>query len=86
MIFGLAAAIGASTGYAAGVATARGFGDLALPRLADSPDITVELVASDEAPGGVGDLGVPAVAPAIANAIRAATGLRWRTLPLRPEA
>jgi len=53
-----------------------------LPRLADTPDITVELIRSDEAPGGVAELAVPPVAPAIANAVRAATGYRIRTLPL----
>lgn len=82
LIMGLATATGASTGYARNIADARGYGDLHLPRLADTPDITVELVASGEAPGGVGELGVPAVAPAIANALRSATGQRFRTLPL----
>lgn len=86
LIFGMAAALGAATGYDHGIATARGFGDLGLPTLADTPDIIVELIASDEAPGGVSELGVPAVAPAIANAVRSATGLRLRALPLRPEA
>jgi isoquinoline 1-oxidoreductase beta subunit len=83
LIFGLAHALGASTGFAGGSAQARGFGALAIPRLSDTPDLTVELIASDEAPGGVGELGVPAVAPAIANALFAATGFRARTLPLK---
>jgi isoquinoline 1-oxidoreductase beta subunit len=83
LLFGMATALGASTGFAGGVAEARGFADFALPRLADTPDITVEIIRSDEAPGGVGDLGVPAVAPAIANALHSATGKRIRRLPLR---
>jgi isoquinoline 1-oxidoreductase beta subunit len=83
LIFALAHALGASTGFAGGLAEARGIGVLGLPRLADAPDLTVELIASDEAPGGVSELGVPAVAPAIANAIFASTGFRARTLPLR---
>ncbi|RZM07063.1 MAG: xanthine dehydrogenase family protein molybdopterin-binding subunit [Sphingomonas sp.] len=85
LIFGLATALGAATGFTRNLADARGFGDLHLPRLADTPDITVELIRSDEAPGGVGELGVPAVAPAIANAIFSATGFRLRDLPLRPS-
>ena len=83
LIFGLAHALGASTGFADGLPQARGFGALALPRLADTPDLTVELIASDEAPGGVSELGVPAVAPAVANALFASNGYRSRTLPLR---
>ncbi|PTQ61555.1 isoquinoline 1-oxidoreductase beta subunit [Sphingomonas sp. PP-CE-3G-477] len=84
LIFGMAAALGASTGFTRGLAEARGFDTIGLPRLADTPDITVEVIRSDEAPGGVGELGVPAVAPAIANALYASTGFRIRNLPLRP--
>jgi isoquinoline 1-oxidoreductase beta subunit len=83
LIFGLAQALGASTGFMRGLADVRGLGRLGLPRLADTPDLTVELIASDEAPGGVSELGVPAVAPAIANALFASNGYRSRTLPLR---
>jgi len=82
LVFGLAQALGGATGFARGLATARGMGALALPRLADTPDITVELVRSEEEPGGVGEVAVPPVAPAIANALFAATGRRFRTLPL----
>ncbi len=83
LIFGLASATGASTAFAGGVPTVHGLGGMHLPRLADSPDILVEMIRSDAAPGGVSELGVPAVAPAVANAIRAATGVRLRDLPLR---
>ena len=86
LIFGMAQALGASTGVTRNLADARGFDTLHLPRLADAPDITVELIQSGEAPGGVAEIGVPAVAPAIANALRAATGYRIRTLPLRAGA
>jgi isoquinoline 1-oxidoreductase beta subunit len=82
LVFGLAQALGASTGFVGGLATARGFDTLWLPRLADTPDITVELIRSDEAPGGVSELAVPPVAPAIGNALFAATGTRLRSLPL----
>ncbi|MDB5696824.1 MAG: aldehyde oxidase [Sphingomonas bacterium] len=82
LIFGLAQATGAATGYARNIASVTNFGDLRLPRLADTPDITVELIGSDAPPGGVGDLAVPPVAPAIANALASATGRRFRTLPL----
>ena len=83
LVFGMAQALGCATGFAGGMATARGFADLALPVLADVPDITVELIPSEADPGGVSDLAVPPVAPAIANALQAAMGARIRTLPLR---
>lgn len=84
LIFGLAHALGGATGYANGLPDAPGFGALNLPRLADVPDLTVELIASDEAPGGASELGVPAVAPAVANALFASNGYRCRQLPLKP--
>lgn len=86
LIFGMAQALGASTGFTRNLADARGFASFDLPRLDDTPDIIVDVARSEEAPGGVGELGVPAVAPAIANALRSATGYRIRALPLRPGA
>ncbi len=86
LIFGMANALGAATGFTRGLADVRGFDTLRIPRLADTPDITVEVIRSDEAPGGVGELGVPAVAPAIANALQSATGYRIRDLPLNTRA
>ena len=47
-----------------------------LPTLRDAPEVSVELLESDEAPGGVTELGVPAAAPAIANAYFSLTGQR----------
>lgn len=82
LIFGLAATLGASTGFTDNFAAVTDLADLSLPRLADAPDITVEIVRSDADPGGVGELAVPVVAPAIANAIQASSGVRLRTLPL----
>ncbi|WP_152998818.1 molybdopterin cofactor-binding domain-containing protein, partial [Sphingopyxis sp. H115] len=82
LIFGLAAAVGATTDYAGGVATARKLGQLGLPRLSQTPQILVEFVDSDREPGGLGEIGVPVVAPAIANAMFAATGRRIRRIPL----
>ena len=84
LIFGMAAALGVTTGFTGNIAEARSFGDLNVPRLADTPQIMVELIASEAEPGGVSELAVPPVAPAIANALHAATGVRLRQLPLIP--
>lgn len=85
LLFGMGAAIGNAIHIKRGVAGPLRLRDLALPRLADMPEITVELVASNAPPGGAGELGVPAVAPAIANALFAGSGRRFRSLPLSPE-
>lgn len=81
LIFGMAQALGAGTGFSENVPTARNLGHLRLPRLADVPDITVELIRSEQAPGGVSEIAVPPVAPAIANALQAAAGFRLRHMP-----
>lgn len=82
LILGLSTALGSSSRIARAMPVARRLGGLKLPRLADAPDITVELVPSEEPFGGAAEIGVPAVAPAIANALRATTGTRIRRLPL----
>jgi len=82
LIFGLAAAVGATTDFEGGVATARKLGQLGLPLLSQTPQMLIEFVDSDREPGGLGEIGVPVVAPAIANAMFAATGRRIRRLPL----
>ena len=85
LIFGLSLAVGATTGYFDGLPTGQRLGDLALPRLADCPEIAVEFIASDAEPFDPGELGVTVAAPAIANALFSATGLRFRRLPLLSE-
>ena len=82
LIFGLAAAVGATTDYEGGVATARKLSQLGLPDLSQTPQILIEFIDSDRDPGGLGEIGVPVVAPAIANAMFAATGRRIRRIPL----
>jgi CO/xanthine dehydrogenase Mo-binding subunit len=53
-----------------------------LMRLSAAPAIEVHIVPSREAPTGVGEIGVPPVAPALANALAALTGERKRRLPI----
>jgi isoquinoline 1-oxidoreductase beta subunit len=46
------------------------------------PKVEVQIVPSNEPPGGIGEPGVPPIAPAVANALYAATRIRVRSLPL----
>lgn len=82
LIFGMSAATAAPVEVQHGIAGPLRLGALRLPRLAGCPEIDVELIASTAAPGGAGELAVPPVAPAIAGALFAATGMRFRQLPL----
>ena len=61
------------------------FHDYKMLRIPDMPQVDVHIVPSDEKSTGVGEPGVPSVAPAVCNAVFALTGKRIRRLPLRPE-
>lgn len=59
------------------------FDSFPLLRISEMPQVEVHMVPSTAAPTGIGEPGVPSVAPAVANAIAAATGKRLRRLPIR---
>ena len=61
------------------------FTDYLVARTDITPDTRVHIVESSAPPGGVGEPGVPPMAPAICNAIHAATGKRIRALPVDPD-
>ena len=49
----------------------------------DAPDVEVIIVPSERDPAGAGEMGIPTAAPALTNALFAATGKRIRALPIR---
>ena len=55
-----------------------------VPRMSDIPEIHARVLATDNAPSGMGEIGVPCVAPSIANAVFRLTGIRLRRLPMSP--
>jgi isoquinoline 1-oxidoreductase beta subunit len=85
IIFGLTAALKTEITLEKGRVQQRNFNDYPMLRMFESPAIEVYIVPSAEHPTGVGEPGVPPVAPAVANAIFAATGRRVRRLPIKPE-
>jgi CO/xanthine dehydrogenase Mo-binding subunit len=82
MVFGLSAALSGGVTFRDGAVVESNFHDQPILRINETPEITVELIDSDAAPGGAGEASVPAVAPALTGAIFAATGERIRRLPL----
>lgn len=86
IVFGLSAALYGEITLAGGRVQQSNFGHYRLLGMADCPAIEVEIVQSGwENLGGVGEPGTPPVAPAVANAMLAATGKPVRRLPVRPE-
>jgi isoquinoline 1-oxidoreductase beta subunit len=83
IVYGLTAALKGAITIKGGTIQQRNFDDYPLLRLDECPAIDVHIVKSEEAPGGVGEPGVPPVAPAIANAMLALTGQAIRSLPIR---
>jgi len=82
--FGLSAALYGSITLKNGRVEQSNFHDYPLVRLPDMPKVEVHIIDSREPPGGVGEPGVPPLAPAVANALYAASGARVRSLPLTP--
>ena len=82
IVFGLSAALWGGITLDAGRVRERNFNTYRLLRANEMPEIEVVLVPSDVTPGGIGELAVGPVAPAICNALYAATGRRVRSLPL----
>jgi isoquinoline 1-oxidoreductase beta subunit len=82
IVFGLTAALHGRIDIEHGAVRQSNFPDYPMLRLADCPAIETHIVPSTRAPCGVGEPGVPPIAPALANALFALTGTRLRSLPL----
>lgn len=85
IIFGLTAALYGEITLKNGRVQQRNFYDYKMLRMNETPKIETHIVPSTEKHGGVGEPGTPPIAPALVNAIFAATGKRIRSLPIRPD-
>lgn len=86
IMFGLTAALYGELDLENGAIKQGNFNDYPMLRMNAAPQVDVVIIDSKEHPTGVGEPGLPPIAPAVANAVYAATGQRLRSLPLKLEA
>jgi CO/xanthine dehydrogenase Mo-binding subunit len=82
IVYGLTAALYGEIDVERGRVVQSNFNNYPMLQLGQMPEVDVVLVRSDAAPGGVGEAALPAIAPAVCNAMFAATGKRIRRLPI----
>jgi isoquinoline 1-oxidoreductase subunit beta len=85
IVFGLTAALYGEITFAGGATQQSNFNNYSMLRIGEMPRVEVNIVPSHETPGGCGEPPVPSIAPAVANAIFAATGKRLRRLPFQTQ-
>jgi isoquinoline 1-oxidoreductase subunit beta len=85
IVYGLSAALWGDITVSAGQVRETNFHTYRVLRFDELPDLDVHLIPSEAAPGGIGEAAVPPVAPAICNAVFAATGKRLRRLPIASQ-
>ena len=85
VVFGLTSALYDEITIEGGQVQQTNFDNYPVLRITDMPKVEVYIVSSHEAPGGIGEPGVPSTAPAVANAVFAATGKRLRRLPFQTQ-
>ena len=85
IVYGLTSTLKGLITIEKGAVAQSNFHEFELLRIDEMPEVEVYIVKSAEPPGGAGEPGLPPVAPAVTNAIFAATGKRIRSLPIRPK-
>ena len=81
-IFALSATLSSKVTFADGLVEQGNFDDFQIMRMSEAPAIEVHIVPSEDAMGGIGEVGVPGIAPATCSALFEATGRRIRRLPI----
>ena len=85
VVYGLSSALTEELTIKDGAVRQQNFHEYRVLRMSDMPEIHTRIIATDNPPTGMGEVGVPSVAPAIANAVFKLTGKRLRQLPMSPE-
>ena len=85
IVYGLSAALYGRITLKDGKVEQGNFNDYPVLRMSEMPKVEVHILPSREKPGGIGEPGTPPIAPAVVNAIYAATGKRLRSLPIDPS-
>ena len=85
IVYGLSATLNGEITIEKGGVAQSNFHEFEVLRINEMPQVEVHIVESKEPPGGVGEPGLPPIAPSVANAVFAATGKRIRKLPIKPE-
>ena len=84
VVMGMSLALSTEISFRDGAVVNSNFHDYPVMRIADMPNVRVHITESDESPTGLGEPGVAPFAPALSNAIFAASGKRYRDLPIKP--
>ncbi len=85
IVYGLSGALSEELSMKDGTIQQSNFNDYHVLRMSDMPQLYIRVVASNNPPTGMGEVGIPTVAPAIGNAVAALTGKRLRHLPMSPD-
>ncbi|MBI5118196.1 xanthine dehydrogenase family protein molybdopterin-binding subunit [Candidatus Poribacteria bacterium] len=85
IVYGLSAALYGAITLKDGKVQQDNFDSYEVVRISEMPEVETHIVQSNEKPGGIGEPGVPPIAPAVCNAVFALTGKRIRSLPIRAE-
>ena len=85
IVYGLSATLHGEITIENGAVVQSNFHEFEVLRMDEMPEIEVHNINSTATPGGVGEPGLPPIAPAVANAVFAATGIRVPKLPIKPE-
>ena len=85
IVFGIGATLKSEITVNKGKVDQSNYDNYKVLRMDEMPRIDVHIIKNNEYPGGVGEPGLPPIAPAITNAVYAATGKRIRKLPIRPS-
>jgi len=83
ILYGLTAALNGEITIAKGRVEQSNFNDYDMVRINEAPQVEVHIIESKDGPGGIGEPGTPPIAPAVCNAIFAATGKPVRRLPIK---